>query len=383
VTKTLSDLCSFADGRIPVTDLYLDNYISTENMLANKNGITRSAGLPTISQTQEYKAGDVLISNIRPYFRKIWFADRNGGCSNDVLVLRSNEDVYPNFLHYLLSNDNFFNYATATAKGTKMPRGDKHAIMLYEVPDFPFESQIIIADTLSSLDARIAINKKINHHLEQMAQAIFKSWFVNFEPTFTKLGNVIIAANTGGDAIRKTPIVDFDTGIRCVRVGDMSNKNEPSSWGFCRVSKEDFKKHQLKKGDIVVTRTASLGLNTIIWEDLSAVYNNGLIRLKPNKDCVSPLFLYLTLQQKEYFDYINRITGETSVRPNMKIDYLLNYEFNCPPVDLQNKLVDTIQSFFDRIRCNVAENLHLVTMRDTLLPRLMSGELSVADLSAK
>lgn len=182
MTFKLSDVCTFADGRVAVAALDLDSYISTENMLPNKEGITRSAGLPTINQTQAYQAEDVLVSNIRPYFRKIWYANRDGGCSNDVLVFRAKKNVYPNFLYYLLSNDTFFDYATATAKGTKMPRGDKSAIMQYEVPDLPLDVQIGIADTLSALDAQIAGNKTINHHLEKMAQAIFKSWFVDFEP---------------------------------------------------------------------------------------------------------------------------------------------------------------------------------------------------------
>ena len=167
MTFKLSDVCTFADGRVAVAALDLDSYISTENMLPNKEGITRSAGLPTINQTQAYQAEDVLVSNIRPYFRKIWYANRDGGCSNDVLVFRAKKNVYPNFLYYLLSNDTFFDYATATAKGTKMPRGDKSAIMQYEVPDLPLDVQIGIADTLSALDAQIAGNKTINHHLEQ------------------------------------------------------------------------------------------------------------------------------------------------------------------------------------------------------------------------
>jgi len=134
-------------------------------MLPNKEGITRSAGLPTVPLTQAYQAGDVLVSNIRPYFRKIWFADRDGGCSNDILVLRAKEDVYPNFLYYLLSDEDFFDYATVTAKGTKMPRGDKGAIMQFKAPDLPLETQMAIAKTLSALDTQIENNKKINHHL--------------------------------------------------------------------------------------------------------------------------------------------------------------------------------------------------------------------------
>lgn len=161
----LSDICTFAEGRIAVADLDLTSYISTENMLQNKEGITRSAGLPSVNQTQAYQAEDVLVSNIRPYFRKIWHADRDGGCSNDVLVFRAKENVYSSFLYYLLSDNTFFDYATATAKGTKMPRGDKAAIMRYEVPDLPLDIQIEIADTLAALDARIAENRAINNHL--------------------------------------------------------------------------------------------------------------------------------------------------------------------------------------------------------------------------
>ena len=93
--------------------------------------VTDEETVQTIPQTQAYQSDDVLVSNIRPYFRKIWFSDRNGGCSNDVLVLRANEGVYPGFLYYLLSEDSFFDYATATAKGTKMParrQGSDYAV---------------------------------------------------------------------------------------------------------------------------------------------------------------------------------------------------------------------------------------------------------------
>jgi type I restriction enzyme S subunit len=172
MTSKLSDYCHFADGRVAVTDLDLDNYISTENMLPNKEGITRSSGLPTVSQTQAYQADDVLVSNIRPYFRKIWFADRDGGCSNDVLVLRAKETCNPGFLYYLLLDNNFFDYATSTGKGTKMPRGDKGAIMRYAVPDVPIDTQVGIADTLSVLDARIDENRKINRNYSGLRSSL-------------------------------------------------------------------------------------------------------------------------------------------------------------------------------------------------------------------
>jgi type I restriction enzyme S subunit len=110
---------------------------------------------------------DVLVSNIRPYFKKIWYATFNGGCSNDVLVFRTKDGVNSQFLHYVLADDAFFDYSMATSKGTKMPRGDKKAIMEYKVPNLSFENQSKIASILKTLDDKIELNNEINNNLEQ------------------------------------------------------------------------------------------------------------------------------------------------------------------------------------------------------------------------
>lgn len=167
----LSDICDYAKGKIDVAVLDKDTYISTENMMPNKGGITRASSLPTVAQTQCFSAGDVLVSNIRPYFKKIWFAQYEGGCSNDVLVFRAKDGVSKRFLYYVLADDTFFDYSMATSKGTKMPRGDKKAIMKYEVPDFTYEEQEKIAGILEVIDEKIELNTAINKNLEQQAQA--------------------------------------------------------------------------------------------------------------------------------------------------------------------------------------------------------------------
>lgn len=142
-----------------------DTYISTENMLPNKGGVVQAVSLPAISQTQEYKKGDVLVSNIRPYFKKIWQAEYDGGCSNDVLVFKANESTDKDFLYYVLADDAFFNYSMATSKGTKMPRGDKTSIMQYGVPHYDIVRQKKIACVLRMLDKKIELNNKINNNL--------------------------------------------------------------------------------------------------------------------------------------------------------------------------------------------------------------------------
>lgn len=161
----LSDICDYAKGKINVSVLDEDTYISTENMMPNKGGITGASSLPTVAQTQSFSAGDVLVSNIRPYFKKIWFAEFDGGCSNDVLVFRAKEGVSKRFLYYVLADDTFFNYSMATSKGTKMPRGDKAAIMKYQVPDFTYEEHEKIAGLLEALDKKIQLNAEINENL--------------------------------------------------------------------------------------------------------------------------------------------------------------------------------------------------------------------------
>lgn len=161
----LEDICSYRKGKTDVADLNATTYISTENMLPNKGGVTEASSLPKTTLTQLYKEGDILVSNIRPYFKKIWKAKFEGGCSNDVLVFVSKEGVDKDFLYYVLADDAFFTYAMATSKGTKMPRGDKTSIMQYEVPCYDINTQKKIASVLKSIDEKIELNNAINNNL--------------------------------------------------------------------------------------------------------------------------------------------------------------------------------------------------------------------------
>ena len=164
----LFDICEYAKGKVDVVALNNETYISTENMVPNKRGITIASSLPTVTQVQSFLVGDVLVSNIRPYFKKIWFAEFDGGCSNDVLVFRAKVGVSKRFLYYVLADDTFFDYAMATSKGTKMPRGDKAAIMKYEVPNLKYEEQKKIAGILEAFDKKIQLNTEINENLYEM-----------------------------------------------------------------------------------------------------------------------------------------------------------------------------------------------------------------------
>ena len=130
---TLADICFFGKGKINTSELSLENYVSTENMNKEKAGISYAASIASTSQVPKFSVGQTLISNIRPYFKKIWLASFSGGRSNDVLGFQANDAVANEYLFSLLYQDSFFDYMTATSKGTKMPRGDKAAIMSWSV----------------------------------------------------------------------------------------------------------------------------------------------------------------------------------------------------------------------------------------------------------
>ncbi|MUK93528.1 restriction endonuclease subunit S [Aliivibrio fischeri] len=126
---SLSSIANYGKNRISVSELTLENYISTENMLTEKKGISSAAKLPTVNSVPAYSGGNVLISNIRPYFKKIWMARGDGGYSNDVLGFEAKDENTEAYLFNLLYQDSFFDYMMTTSKGSKMPRGDKKAIM--------------------------------------------------------------------------------------------------------------------------------------------------------------------------------------------------------------------------------------------------------------
>lgn len=165
----LSEICDLINDKIKFNNCINENlretYVSTENMLQNKAGITTPSSIPSVGSITAYKENDTLVSNIRPYFKKIWKATYCGGCSNDVLVFRAKNGISADFLYYSLADDRFFDYSMQTSKGTKMPRGDKKAILEYTVSDLDLVTQKKATIILSLIDRKIAVNNTINDNL--------------------------------------------------------------------------------------------------------------------------------------------------------------------------------------------------------------------------
>ena len=139
-----------------------DTYVSTESLLPGKKGRQAPSSLPQTGKVTVYKAGDILVSNIRPYFKKIWYADRTGTCSGDVLVFRAKQPEQSGYLYSCMRSDAFFDYIMKGAKGTKMPRGDKKQMLTYKVASNPSGATV---DFIESALSQASSSSKENHRL--------------------------------------------------------------------------------------------------------------------------------------------------------------------------------------------------------------------------
>lgn len=377
----LSDICSFRKGKVEVENLNVKNYISTENMLPNKCGITEASSLPTVSLTQEYKNGDVLVSNIRPYFKKIWQAQYDGGCSNDVLVFVPKTNTDKDFLYYVLADDDFFTYSMATSKGTKMPRGDKTSIMQYEVPLIDLQVQEKIASVLKALDKKIELNNEINNNLEEQLSALFVNMFGHsidsLDNSDIKLGDLIESVDNRG---KTPPLSDEPTDYPIIDVRALSGNSRIIDYTNCTkyVSKETynnwFRSGHPKEYDILISTVGSLAEMKIFLGTIGCIAQNVVgFRTKG----ISPLYLY------QYLNYIkNDLVAYNigSVQPSIKVTHIIKHSiYVASKEDIE--IFDSIARYITKkIFANCQENEALKQMRDTLLPKLMSGELDVSNI---
>ena len=392
MSLVLNDVAKFVTSKIELTEIDETNYVSTENMLPNKGGITEASSLPDTQTVREYLPNDILINNIRPYFKKIWFSNKTGGCSNDIFVLRTKENYDARFLYYVLSSDDFFSYVMATAKGTKMPRGDKKAIQNYNVPDFSIEEQIKISSFLSVIDQKIEINNEINKNLEELILKIYNSWFVKFElcdelidselGLIPKGWTIDYLGSKKSCSIIGSGIDNFDDSKIYIATADVDNSiitnnetiitmdEKPSRANMQPIPKSIWFAKMIDSRKLIMVDDCS--------EDLlkNYIFSTGFCGLK----CVDKYFYYLwTFLLTDAFDTIknNFCTGTTMQAINNKDTQLI--EFVLPDDKILSRFNSLAEPIFKEIYYNNTENNKLQRLRDTILPKLMSGEIDVSD----
>ncbi|NCH42614.1 restriction endonuclease subunit S [Cronobacter sakazakii] len=409
------------------------NYISTENMLPDRQGVTISSGIPDVNKFNSFEIGDTLFSNIRTYFKKVWFATFNGGVSPDVLVFRATHEKLTNeYLHLILSSDEFIYYSYLTSKGAKMPRGDKGAMLSYKIKLPPLKYQKRCTKLIFTLSKKIDSNNRINQTLEQMAQALFKSWFIDFEPVKAKMAvlgaggsqeDATLAAMTaisGKDANAlavfererpehyaelKATAELFPSAMQDSELGEIPEGWELKSFGD--VSKCYDKKRiplskpqrEKKKGEIPYYGATSImdyvdeyifdGIYLLLGEDGSVIKENGLpftqyiwgkswvnnhAHVLTGSGSVTTEHLMVFIKQENIAAYV---TGAVQMKLNQKNMNSIPFIFADEAVN--NVFGQRIDSIYAVIRAKSEENLTLTNLRDTLLPKLLSGEITLPE----
>ena len=368
----LEHVCDYVNNRTTSSM----NYISTENMLPNKGGIRESTIIPP-GTTTEYKIGDILISNIRPYFQKIWCADRCGGCSADVLCIRAKENTDSKYLYYLLSQQAFFDYVMSGAKGCKMPRGDKKQIMQWPVNIPAIDVQKKVVAILSSLDNKIRLNRRINDNLEEQAKALFNHYFIqNTENLGEWQDGVLtdIAQYLNGLAMQKYPAMPNEAGLPVLKIKELGQGQCDTNSDRC--SSLIKPEYIISDGTIIFSWSGTLLVD--IWCGGKCGLNQHLFKVSSAKYPQWFVFYWT----KHHLNKFIRIAKDKAVT----MGHIKRCDLEISKVKIPSKqaLVNLDKLFspiFNRmVTCRI-ENRKLSSLRDTLLPKLMSGEISVEEVS--
>ena len=388
--------------KISASEISLRNYISTENMIRNCGGVVTASSLPKVNKFNLFDEKDTLFSNIRTYFRKVWLAGFSGGASADVLVFRTKNSskLDPRFLYYLVSNKEFIDFTDRTSKGVKMPRGDKNAIVKYPLHLPSINEQKAIASVLGVLDDKIENNRQMNETLEEMARAIFKSWFIDFDPVHAKAaGNPPAHMDTDTAALfpnsfgdhglpvgweQKNVLETFDFTMGQSPPSSTYNeeKNGIPFWQGRRDFGFRFPSNRVyctaptrfaNEGDTLISVRAPVGdVNRALER---CCIGRGVAALM-HKSKLASYTYYTALELREQFkvyEAIGTVFGSINKAEFGKLKIIAS---DGGIEDVFESLVSTLDS---KILNNHLEIETLENLRDTLLPKLMSGEVHVKD----
>ena len=354
----LNDIAEFVTDKISSSSISLENYVTTDSLLQNKRGRETAQNLPPmLCALTHYKRGDVLVANIRPYLKKVWFADSEGGCSSDVLVFRAKNGHYPSFLYTVLIQDAFFDYAMSGAKGSKMPRGDKDQIMRYELPTFTSLEEENIGNIMVDIMSKINVNRLINDNLEEQLRLITSRYIFGSPYLEKKRIGEIATIKAGGDC----PITFSKTRTQEYNIPIFSNGTEDRGlYGF--TNKANIEGHS-----ITVAARGTIG------------YCER--RLMP----FVPIIRLLAITPKENGAYIYlhqvirgmKFKKNGSVQQQLTVPEISFIEIPYPHSSVLHEYNNVASPIVEMIERNINENEILTKQRDELLPLLMNGQAMV------
>ena len=319
VNVSLKDVADFQKERISSGLLDESTYISTENILQNFQGVQSAISIPANTNVVAYKKNDILLSNIRPYLKKVWFSDRIGGCSADVFVLRS-KTCEPEFLYNVIASDKFINYVMSGAKGVKMPRGDKNQMESFSFFIPAVVEQRKISRLFQLLDERIVTQNKIIEDLKKLKSAIIDDVFCN--------PNELVPRKRLKGFIKEwgqVQLSDICQRVRTKNSNNQCNQVLTIAAQFGLVSQEEFfeksvasnnleRYYLLQKGDFAYNKSYS---SDYTWGAVKRLerYSQGVLSplyicFRPNTAKIDSDFLVHYFESKKWHKGIADIAGE-------------------------------------------------------------------------
>ena len=366
--KTLGEVAEYVRQRVAVDQLCAQTYVGVDNLLPNRAGKQDSNYTPTEGNAIAYQPNDILIGNIRPYLKKIWKADNEGGASADVLVVRiTNSLLTPGYLYHLLADDRFFSYDMQHAKGAKMPRGDKEKILDYVLPIPPLRVQariVEILDKFTQLEAELeaeleARRKQYAYYRDQLLNFSQYPPPLNVNIEWKTLGEVChIVGRIGFRGYTRNDIVERGEGAISISPTNIVNqnlnlsaeKNTYISWEKYNESPEIM----IRIGDVVLAKTASVGKAALVRElKEKATINPQMVVLK-EISCL-PAYLVYYICTPNFQLRLKSLSGQGSV-PNISQAKLKTIPIPFPPLSEQRRIVDILDRF-DTLTNSISEGL--------------------------
>lgn len=394
----LSSIADYVTDKISSNDIALREYVTTDCILQNKKGREIATNLPPQSCClTRYQRGDVLIANIRPYLKKVWFADIDGGASSDVLVFRAKEGHSPSFLYAVLLQDSFFDYVMQGAKGSKMPRGDKEQILRYEMPTLSC-SEESIGTFFLNLDQKIRLNEQINQNLEAMAKQLYDYWFVQFNfpneegkpykssggemvwneklkrniPVGWHCGNLFeIAVFTNGLACQKFRPKDDEVPLPVIKIREMHDGISVDTEEVTSNIPESVKVYN---GDVLFSWSASL--EVMLWAYGLGGLNQHIFKVTSANDFPKSFYYFQLL---DYVDVFKKMAeARKTTMGHITQDHLQQSTIAIPDnKDIADKFEELISPIFKQIVKLQEEISNFIKQRDELLPLLMNGQITI------
>ncbi len=342
-------------------------HIEQESLRLNSIGVSSDV----TSNKFLFKPNDILFGKLRPYFRKVVKPQFEGICSTDIWVFRAKKGFNQNYLYYFIANWDFVNTANSGEGGTRMPRADWNFLKTTEWDFPPLPEQIQIASILSSLDDKIDLLHRQNKTLEQLAETLFRHWFVEEAEENIKLGEVI-KTSSGGTPSRSKMEYYSNGGIKWVKSKELKG-------GYIFETEEMVTDEAVKKSSaklfptntiLIAMYGATVGEYGILAEP--ATCNQAICALIPNENYPYTFLFILTKFNKE--NLINMAGG--SAQQNISQELIQELEIPKPGKRIK-EFHQEAEPIFQKIKSNTVQIRTLTQLRDTLLPKLMSGEVRV------